>query len=134
MLPVTIVILASSFSKNMLANCYRYFDISAQLVLARMVDILDQGLFQGAKQYSDIGSHLFAAFDHMFDNVTGFEQRRGMFFREILENPMTYLHKRPRLREWILHERQKYNRRFFLITNSHSKFASFTLAHSLGYG
>eukprot|EP01138_Halocafeteria_seosinensis_P006141 gb/GECG01006278.1/.p1 GENE.gb/GECG01006278.1/~~gb/GECG01006278.1/.p1 ORF type:complete len:553 (+),score=63.54 gb/GECG01006278.1/:1-1659(+) len=109
-----------------------YFDISAQLLLARMVDVVDDGEFKNVKTYYDLGPHIFGAFNHIFDNVSGFAEKRGLFFRRLLSNPAQYIHRRPRLREWIMRERKANRRRFFIVTNSHSKFASFTLTHSLG--
>lgn len=97
-----------------------------------MVDIVDDGEFEGVNKYNDLADHLFSAFDHIFDNVSGFKEKRGLFFQRILDNPTKYIHKRPKLRDWILRERTTNGRRFFVVTNSHNKFASFTLAHSLG--
>jgi len=116
-----------------------WFDVPAVLVLARIVDAVESGAGPpelGTRDGDGEGfgwvlPDLFAAFDHVFDNVDGFRSRRGSFFERLVARPQDFVVPRPRLRASIdaLRSRGVIQ---VLATNSHFRFADFCLRAALG--
>lgn len=83
-------------------------------------------------RYAAVRAGLFAAFNHIFDNVEGMRSGRGGFFSALKANPSAYVFPRPRLAAALIRWRRQLRRRSLLVTNSHVEFAQLILAASLG--
>lgn len=82
-------------------------------------------------RYSSLWADHNACFNHMFDNVCGMETGRGGFFPALRASPGRYLAPRPHLAAWFKATRAR-GVRVFLVTNSHVRYARFTLGATLG--
>lgn len=83
-------------------------------------------------RYARVRAGLFAAFNHIFDNVEGMASGRGGFFSALRADPAAYVFPRPRLAAALLRWRRDLRRRSLLVTNSHVAFAQLILEASLG--
>lgn len=118
-----------------------YFDQPGALILARIVDWLDCGgqlpSRAGAEDesgaYAGLTSAMIDAFDHIFDNIKGFEEGQGGYFYNFLQHPARYVRLRQDVREWLERLRRE-GKRCFIATNSHSRYARTLLRHCLGPG
>lgn len=125
-----------------------YFDAPCVALAARLVALADAGALPGAEplpppparpgdgaespRYARVRAMLTAAFDHIFDNVKGWDGRGG-FFTALRTAPELFVLPRPRLRAWLLTRRAR-GGRTFLATNSQQRFADLLLGATLGPG
>ncbi len=110
-----------------------YFDIAAPLLCARIVDVVDQ-LNNGGKPMEEyfFWPDVQEGLRDMFVR-TNFAADVGGFFPEVKLHPEKYiLKRRPEFREWLKMLRAN-GKCLYVITGSHTDFASHVASHALGH-
>eukprot|EP00277_Geminigera_cryophila_P007154 CAMPEP_0179415934 /NCGR_PEP_ID=MMETSP0799-20121207/6517_1 /TAXON_ID=46947 /ORGANISM="Geminigera cryophila, Strain CCMP2564" /LENGTH=329 /DNA_ID=CAMNT_0021188747 /DNA_START=648 /DNA_END=1633 /DNA_ORIENTATION=- len=105
------------------------FDVPVAFVCARLVDIFDSQGHKKGEEYTflpDLGDALEFVY-----NAAGFALNRSPFFEALKAEPLKFLHRRPKVKEWLVAQRLK-GRRLLLVSNSDVDFAEFVMQVSLG--
>ena len=106
-----------------------YFDISASLIFARLIDTLDEEQEGPLNEYN-VWPDMLDGLIEMY-NKDHFKLDRGHFFPSLKRNPAKYIHKcSENTISWL--QELKKHRVTFLITGSNVDFIDFIATHALG--